>query len=218
MPDINIHNLKTSAYCPHCHQYTLITVVDANLLLHGSIPARCVYRGRVPGQMWWIGECHSCNGVVLVLNNGISIYPKSKPQPSDERIPDDIKEDFDEAKMCFSVNCYRASTAMSRRALETCCINKGANKDKNLKEMIEDLFNLKIITKNVKEWGDTIRFIGNDAVHINANKVEREDAEDILKITKQILDIIYIFPAIAKERLDKREESKKEKVMEEEVK
>ena len=209
MPDINIHNLKTSAYCPHCHQYTLITVVESNLELHGSIHAKCVYRGRVPGRMWWIGECHNCNGVVLVLNNGISIYPRPKPQPSDERIPDDIKEDFDEAKMCFSVNCYRASTAMSRRALEACCIEKGANKNTNLEGQIDELFEMGIITNPIKEWAHTIRWIGNDALHINVNKVTSEDAEDILKITKQILDIIYVFPAITKERLDKREEAKK---------
>lgn len=210
MVDINIRTLKTSAYCPHCQQHTLITVVINNLELYGSKYTKCVHKIRNGDNYWWIGECHNCNRVVLVLNNGIEIYPRTKPQPSDERIPDDIKEDFDDAKMCFSVSCYRASTAMSRRALEACCVNKGADENKNLQGMIEDLFNLGIITKRVKDWADSIRWIGNDAVHINANKIIREDSEDILKITKQILDLIYVFPAISQERLDKREESKKE--------
>jgi len=218
MPDINIRTLKTSAYCPHCHQYTLITVVTNNLELYGSVYTKCVHKIRNVDHYWWIGECHNCNRVVLVLNNGIEIYPRIKPQPSDERIPDDIKEDFDEAKMCFSVSCYRASTVMSRRALEACCVNKRADENKNLQGMIEDIFNLGIITKEVKNWADTIRWIGNDAVHINANEVEREDAEDILKLAEQIFHIVYIAPAIAVERLEKRQKAKEVKTIKEEKK
>lgn len=213
MPKFNISELKISAYCPHCNQYTLITIAENNAqweIRHNcGMIAFCVYKVRNVEHYWWIGECHNCNRLVLVLNQGREIYPRPKPQPSDKRIPDDVKEDFDEAKMCFSVNCYRASTAMSRRALEACCVNKGADENKNLQGMIEDLFNLGIITKDVKDWSDTIRWIGNDAVHINANKITREDSEDILKITKQILDLIYIFPAISQERLDKRKKVRK---------
>lgn len=211
MSEIDIPNLKTSAYCPHCNQFTLITVVTNNIERYGSKLTKCIYRDRVPGCIWWIGECHNCNRVVLVLNNGIEIYPKPKPKLSDERIPEDIREDIDEAKMCFSVKCYRASTAMFRKALEACCVAKGTSKNKNLEGKIDELFEEGIITKNIKDWAHTIRWIGNDALHINANKVTREDAEDILKLAEQIFNNIYVFPAISKERLEKREKSKKEK-------
>lgn len=217
MPDINIRNLKTSAYCPHCHQFTLITVVDANLELHGSIHARCVYRGRVPGRYWWIGECHSCNGVVLVLNNGISIYPRSKPQPSDERIPEEIKYSLDEAKRCFTVEAYCATTVMSRRALQICCVERGANEDKRLVEQIDELLEMGIITKDIKDIAHTVRWIGNDGAHLNPNEVTREDAEEILKLTEQIFYIVYIAPAMAKERMKKRESAKIEEDREEKV-
>ncbi|MFX1567224.1 MAG: DUF4145 domain-containing protein [Promethearchaeota archaeon] len=208
MSEIDFHKLKISAYCPYCNQHTLITIVDNNLELCGRGHTQCVHKIRGTNHLWWIGECHNCNRVVLVLNNGIEIYPRPKPEESDKRIPNNVKEDFDEAKMCFSVNCYRASSAMSRRALETCCIDKGADKSKNLQGMIEDLFTLGIITKDIKDWADTVRWIGNDAVHVSANKVESEDAEDILDLAKQIFHIVYIAPAIAKSRQAKRKQSK----------
>lgn len=211
MSEINILNPKISAYCPHCNQYTLITVVNNNIELYGRNYAKCIYKHKVTRWIWWIGECHNCNRVVLVLDNGIEIYPKPKPKLSDERIPEGIREDIDEAKMCFSVNCYRASTAMFRKALEACCVAKGTSENKNLEGKIDELFENGIITKNIKDWAHTIRWIGNDALHINANKVTREDAEDILKLAEQIFNNIYVFPAISKERLEKREKSKKEK-------
>lgn len=109
--------------------------------------------------------------------------------------------------MCFSVNCYRTSSTISRRSLENWCIDNVADKNKNLQGKVEELLNLGIITKDIKDQADAVRWIGNDAVHINANEVEREDAEDLIKLAEQIFHIVYIAPAIAKERRKKRKQS-----------
>lgn len=153
---------------------------------------------------YWLGKCHNCHNIMLVINQGEKIYPTALPSPSDERIPEDIRNDLDEAKMCFSVDCYRASIVISRRALQACCIDKGADKKDGLITQIDYLSNEGIITKDMKDWADIIRWIGNDAAHINANEVSQEDAKEILNLAEQIFHIIYVAPAIAKERQAKR--------------
>lgn len=100
---------------------------------------------------------------------------------------------------------------MSRRALQSCCIDNGTDKGKDLLGQISELFTMGIITKDMKEWATTIRWIGNDAAHINDNKVNREDAEEILNLADELFKIIYVAPAIAKERQAKRKQSSSKK-------
>ena len=214
MSDIEIRkvrNLKTSAYCPHCHQYTLITVVENNIELYGRVFSKCAYKSKFPGQIWWIGECHSCNRVVLVLNNGNMIYPRSEPQSSDDRIPEIVRSSLDEAKRCFMVEAYCGSVTMSRKALQACCIEQGATYNENLNIQINELFEKGVITKPQKEWADTIRWLGNDGAHITPNQITREDADDILSLAIEIFKNVYISPAIAQERLEKRKMAREEK-------
>ncbi len=61
-----------------------------------------------------------------------------------------------------------------------------------------------VITDEIKNWADLIRWVGNDSAHPNKIEVTKEDALDILNLAEQILYIIYVTPAIAKERREKR--------------
>ncbi len=133
-----------------------------------------------------------------------SIYPYPFPPPTDERIPDYIRKDIDEAKLCFSVGAFRACAVMARRAIENACIDKGASKSKKLHEKISELAEKGIITKDIKEWADVVRWVGNDAAHPGKEMVTKEDAEDILKLAEQFMHVIYVAPAIAKEQRKKR--------------
>ena len=49
-----------------------------------------------------------------------------------------------------------------------------------------------------------MRWVGNDAAHPDKQAVTKEDAEDILHLAEQFLNVIYVAPAIAKEQLTKR--------------
>jgi len=89
------------------------------------------------GTTWWIGICNSCREPVLVLNEGKVIYPHPLPSPSDDRIPGHIRIDLDEAKICLNVNVFRASAVMSRRAMQSACIDKGAVKEKLVEQLHE---------------------------------------------------------------------------------
>ena len=61
-----------------------------------------------------------------------------------------------------------------------------------------------IITKDIKEWADVLRWVGNDAAHPESQEVTKEDAEDILKLAEQFMHVLYVATAIAKEQRSKR--------------
>jgi len=152
---------------------------------------------------WWMGVCNNCREPVLVLNNGEIIYPHPLPSPTDDRIPEHIRKDLDEAKISYSVEAFRASAVMSRRAMQSACIDKGATKEK-LVEQLHELAANGVITNDLKEWADVVRWVGNDAAHPDKQAVTQKDAEDILHLAEQFLHVIYVAPAIAKEQRTKR--------------
>jgi Domain of unknown function (DUF4145) len=140
---------------------------------------------------------------VLVLNKGDIIYPQPLPSPTDDRIPELIRNDLNEAKISYSVKAFRASAVISRRAMQSACIDKGATKEK-LVEQLHELAVNGVITNDLKEWADVVRWVGNDAAHPDNQIVTEKDAEDILHLAEQFLHVIYVAPAIAQEQRTKR--------------
>lgn len=194
---------RISIYCPHCHKHTSLDIARA---AYGPEYAP-KYTGAIwkknDYEKWWIGICNNCDNPVLCLNSGESIYPNPLPSPTDHRIPEDIRGDIDESKYCYSIGAFRASAVMARRAMQNACMEKGATK-RNLIEQINELKENGTITNDLKEWADVVRWVGNDAAHPNKDQVEQDDSKDILDLAEQFLHIIYVAPAIAKERRENR--------------
>ncbi len=191
--------MGTSIYCPHCHKHTELSLGTSQFRWQGHQvegPAICTDAWE---RNWWIGVCNSCKETCLVLGEGDIIYPHPLPTPTDPEIPKDIATDLDEAKLCFSVSCYRACAAMARRTIQLTCITKGASKG-DLVGQIAELAASGVITKDLAEWATVVRWIGNDAAHPNPSTVTQEDAADCLHLAEQFLHVIFVTPARAKAR------------------
>ena len=196
--------MSVSIYCPHCHRYTSLSTAPTRYTdSYGEARATGALWQTNRGDKWWIGICNSCQMPCLVLNDGVEIYPAPLPSPTDSNIPQELATDLDEAKMCFSVGCYRACAAMARRCIQNACIEKGS-KEKNLVKQINELTQLGIITKDIEEWATVVRWVGNDAAHPGKDPVTKEDAEDTLKLAEQFLHVIFVTTAIAKARRTSR--------------
>jgi hypothetical protein len=190
---------RISIFCPHCHHHTSLDIAPAAYgPTYDPNYTPAIWK-KDERETWWIGICNHCNEPVLCLNGGETIYPNPLPSPTDDRIPEEIRNDLTESKYCYSINAYRAAAVMARRAMQNACINKGATK-RNLVEQIDELKNNGTITNDLKEWAHVVRWVGNDAAHPNKDKVEQEDAKDILELAEQFLHVIYVAPSIAKER------------------
>jgi len=94
---------------------------------------------------WWIGTCPHCCEPMLILNSGDRIYPRPFLSATDERIPDGIRLDLDEAKLCLVAGAYNAAVIMARRALEVACKEKGSTKSK-LIDQVDELYRSGTIT------------------------------------------------------------------------
>ena len=187
--------MPTSIHCPHCHQMTSVSAGS-----QGGYPAIWVSPTAI---RWWIGICNGCQEPCLVANDGMIIYPHPLPSPTDKLVPGDLRKDLDEAKLCFSVQCFRAAAVMARRCIQQACISKQCKKT-NLVEQIAELTQAGHITKDIEEWATVVRWIGNDAAHPGGQSLSKEDAEDCLKLAEQFMHVLFVTPAVAKSRRTQR--------------
>ena len=192
-----------SIYCPYCHKHTALRMAHYRQRNSYGIPESYPARTNELDYEWWIGICNACEMPVLVEEEGLTIFPHPLPEPSEKAIPEDLRADLDEAKMCFSVGCYRACCVLARRCVQRACIQKGAKKH-DLIDQIKELTDSGAITKDVAEWATVVRWIGNDSAHPNANAVEKDDAEDSLKLSEQFLYVLFVAPALAQARRSQR--------------
>ena len=188
--------MSISIHCPHCNQKTALSI-SANDRGQANVWTT------QHGYKWWIGICNGCGQPCLVRDQGDCIYPHPLPSPSDKLIPENLRRDLDEAKLCLSVQCFRACAVMARRCVQQACLTKGCKKD-NLVGQIAELTQAGHITKDIEEWATVVRWIGNDAAHPNGQAVTKEDAEDTLKLAEQFLHVLFVTPALAKARKTQR--------------
>ena len=101
---------------------------------------------------------------------------------------------------------------MSRRSLQSICLEKGAKEKDTLEIQIDWLFSQRVLTKDLQQWAHEVRYVGNNAAHPSKpsedKSVVREDAQDILDLLEQFAQVLYVAPAIAGERKKAREEKK----------
>lgn len=194
-----------NGFCPYCHKEVAFSWVDVDAG-GGSILTYFYFFKNKTG-FGAVGECPSCENCVLIQLQkdqygefySDRIHPNPLPSPTDERIPEGIRRDLDEAKTCLSVGCCRACAVMSRRAIQTACIDNGISK-KNLEDQIDELKSKGIITEQIQKWAHSVRWVGNDAAHSENPDVTKDDAEDVLNLAEQIMKILYVMPAIAEEK------------------
>ena len=191
--------MSVSLYCPYCKRHTALSVAQAEYGDYERIFHTGAIWKKSRNEQWWIGICNGCHQPSLVLNNGEVVYPQPLPRPTDSNIPAEIARDLDEAKMCFSVECYRACAVMARRCMQSACISKGATHGDLVAQIVE-LAKKGTITQDIQEWATVVRWVGNDAAHPNHDEVTKEDAEDCLKLAEQFLHVIFVTTAIAKAR------------------
>jgi hypothetical protein len=130
-------------------------------------------------------------------------------------MPDDIREDFEEARAVFS-NSPRSSAALLRLAIQKICINLGLP-GKNLNDDIGELVKQGLPVQ-VQQSLDIVRVVGNNQVHPGVLDV-RDDAamatrlfelvniitEDRIARPKQIAALYAKLPEGARKQIEERD-------------
>ena len=111
---------------------------------------------------WSTSTCSHCSETSFWLKEKL-IYPKSSIAPlPNEDMPEDVKEDYLEARNIVNES-PRGSCALLRLALQK-LMPYLSEKGKNLNDDIKNLVSKGILVE-IQQALDSIRVIGNDAVH-----------------------------------------------------
>mgnify|MGYP004526206565 CR=1 FL=1 len=129
--------------------------------------------------------CINCKKISIWVDEKM-VYPKPRLTPlPNEDLPDDIKADYEEASLIVQ-DSPRGACALLRLALQKLMIH--LEEDKNLDKAIKSLIDKKIINEDLQKALDSVRVIGNSAVH--PNELDIKDNKEIAIALFKIINYI----------------------------
>ncbi len=112
-------------------------------------------------------------------------------------LPLNIEYDVVEAQICQLIQAYKSCVVMCRRALEQICDDKGANGG-NLKDKIKSLYDNRLISPDLFDAFNEIRYFGNYGAHPKddlLSGVDQSNAQSVLEVTIHVAQHVYEMPA-----------------------
>jgi hypothetical protein len=204
--------------CPYC-------LLNGNFSVEASFPGgkynypRPVYyfSEGIGNASWALARCPSpsCKKVVLVefwqtsrtqdgegicgIYGGIrKVYPEAELEPTSDDVPTGVRKIFDEAKRCFSHDCFMASAVMLRKTIESSAKECGIEVPKGLgyiQRLINELHKAGKLRDITKDAAQAIRTFGNDAGHENYIEIKKDDCDDGIQLVNLLLGELFIDPA-----------------------
>ncbi|NMC67950.1 MAG: DUF4145 domain-containing protein [Spirochaetales bacterium] len=196
---------KDAFNCPHCNAYAhheWLEIFGTKIKHPGDKETFDIYS-------YEMARCASCHDYSIWLEEEL-IYPKTSAAPSPiEDMPEDVKEDFKEARAIVNAS-PRGAAAILRLALEKLMPHIGGE-GKNLDKKIGNLVD-KGLPVEIQEALDSLRVIGNESVHpgeLNM-KDDTKTALYLFDILNFIVDTMIVQPKKRKEIFERLPSSKKE--------
>jgi Domain of unknown function (DUF4145) len=175
-PDLNLQAFN----CPHCHVYTH----QAWYFLKAA-EAENGYGRQHEDRRFRVSYCERC-GQNTIWHGETIIYPQSSiVEPANLDLPQDIIDDYNEASTVLSIS-PRSAAALLRLAIQKLCKALG-EPGKDINTDIKNLV-IKGLPSKVQEALDSVRVIGNEAVHpgeLNLND-NRDIANRLFKLVNFI--------------------------------
>lgn len=121
------------------------------------------------------------------------LWPDSGREMS-SKIPEALRLEHKEARVCFGNAAYTATVVMVRRTLEGVCSDHGITQ-KPLIRALQKMQSDGLIEGRLLQWAEELRVLGNEGAHFTGRRVAREDARDALALAEALLDYLYVFSA-----------------------
>jgi len=182
--------------CPHCHHHGAF----------GGFPDVMDVVWKVPVlNRAGIRVCANanCRGIVFIWTQQDVLFAAFPPELvgyDETDLPAEVRDCLKEAILCHAQGCFRAAAIMVRRSLEAMCEERGA-KGSSLEKKIESLKGQIVISQDLIEGAHELRFLGNDAAHVEAKAfttVGKEEVEAALDLAKELLRATYQTAALVK--------------------
>ncbi|HGW3981560.1 DUF4145 domain-containing protein [Acinetobacter baumannii] len=171
-----------SFHCPFCNVYSSMSwdifKQESEYILSF---AQCLHCNE---SSIWRENADKSSIYIKKYHEGMMVYPTSEINilPSED-MPSDVREDFNEARTIY-YKSPRAAAALLRLALQKLCIHLGQS-GKNINTDIGNLVSEGIINRRIQKAADTVRIVGNNAVHPS-----EMDDQDIDKIAEKLFSLI----------------------------
>lgn len=121
-------------------------------------------------------------------------------------LPDGVRAAFEEATRAFAIGCWNAAGCMFRVSIDLATKeihSKGGGPDRlTLSRRLNWLFDNTHVPSDLRDLATCINDDGNDAAHIAG--LNKEDAEDLLDFSRELLRRIYTEPARVKKANERR--------------
>jgi len=205
---------KSGFHCPFCGAYAKQKWYACNPLGTGFLSS---FQNDVQNNLF-VCLCSHCSRYSIWFREE-KIYPisSSAPLPSED-MPEDVKEDYEEARSVVEVS-PRSAAALLRLALQKLMIHLGES-GKNLNDDIANLVK-KGLPEKIQKALDAVRVVGNNAVHPGELDL-RDDKETALALfdllnmivevmitqPKKVDEIYKKLPEGAKEAIERRDNNK----------
>ena len=179
---------KDAFNCPHCGAFAHMEWrSEQRNIYYQAICAHCRQY-----SLWRVTKMDSDG--FNIAKEGEMLYPDfgSAPLPSED-MPEDVKKDYEEAARIF-IKSPRGAAALLRLGLQKLCIHLG-EEGKNINTDIRSLVKKEVLSGQVIKVADTLRIIGNNAVH--PGQIVDEDFD---KVAAKMFDLIN---AIVEETITK---------------
>lgn len=143
----------------------------------------------------YIRICPHCSGPTFFYLVGQCV-PASLPGSSVNKLPQDILDLYQEARIAAAAGAFTASVMASRKLLMHIAVAEGAPENQSFQRYVEYLNEKGFIPPRGKSWIDQVRKRGNEANH-EIIIMERGDAISLITFLEMLLRFIYEFPALA---------------------
>ena len=198
----------TTFYCPHCS-------AQVQLVIDKSHEYGAPEDG--PREKAVFGHCAACYRPALLHFSGTGgcdqwneeifefdaqLYPAAT-QLLDSALPLRVHESYREALQCVSAKAWLAAAVMVRRTLEAI----GQEFDPTTRRLFDGLAAMRksgIISEELWNWGEQLRFLGNTGAHPTGDRVSADDAKDALDFLNAIIHNIYVLRPRFKTMLARR--------------
>lgn len=208
---INIFDHHFVLKCPNCN-------IPSNLSAVSFPRYEYLVRFR-PKNVGIVYRCDSCNepiflkfeidkydtgnSRIFIIDNYIEIE-KAKENFELNYLPQSVKEDFNEALICFSNSCYNAFASMCRRSIQSSFQELGAKGKDKVMQQLDDIKETSSMEDDTYEIIKQIIVSSHDGVHPHLPKLSPERASILLELMKDVLYQLFVRKAKIQEAINSR--------------
>ena len=205
---MKLENNLSLEKCPHC------SVSNPNLPIIWNVGTEN-HSGQNK-RTWYFYKCQKCGGIIMAFayHGQVDIrgqYPSKISETFDfEYLTGDVLEDFQEALLCYSNNCFNAFAAMCRRTIQSLATELGVEGNDKVKDQLVNLKTLIKIDEETFKILEIIIIAGHDGAHPHLPKLSPERAAMLLELIKDVLYQLYIRKVKISESIKLRQKSVEE--------